>query len=408
MGEDLVIGRLGAQGDGIAEDSTIFVPLALPGEHVRVRRLGDRATLERVITPSPARRVPDCPHYGTCGGCVLQHASDAFVAAWKCEQIRTALAARGIEGVPLLEMETSPRAARRRITFTAKRRRSGVEIGFHGRGTDMVIPVSACEVAAPQLIAVLPELTELAETAASRKGQPRFTLTLGEGGIDCAVTEAKPLDRPGLALLAGMAARAGLARLAWNGEIAVSRAVPVQQFGRARVAVPPGGFVQPTADGEAALAQAVEQAVGEAGRVADLFAGSGTFALRLAERAEVLAVEAEAAALAALDAAWRQTEGLKRVACLTRDLFQRPLRRGEIKGVDAAVINPPRAGARTQAEQLVETPPPRIAYVSCNPATFARDARILIDGGYRLDWIQPVDQFRWSHHTELVGAFSRA
>jgi 23S rRNA (uracil1939-C5)-methyltransferase len=182
---------------------------------------------------------------------------------------------------------------------------------------------------------------------------------------------------------------------------------PEVTMGRARVVPPPGGFLQPTRDGEAALMEAVGEAVGDAGRIADLFAGSGTFTLPLAEQAEVHAVEGEQDALAALDAAWRATPGLKRVHCERRDLTQRPLLPAELKGVEAVIIDPPRAGARAQAEQLARGEVPRIASVSCNPATFARDARILIDGGYRLDWVQPVDQFRWSSHVELVAAFRR-
>ncbi len=407
MGDEVTIERLGAQGDGLAEGGRLFVPYALPGERVAVRRLGERGTVERLLAPSPERIEPVCPHFGRCGGCALQHAAEPFVARWKAGLVATALAARGIEGVEIRPIATSPPAARRRISVAAKRTRSGVEIGFHERGSDQVVAVSECPVAAPALVAALPGLAEIAGHAASRKGRPRITLTLAEGGIDCAVTEAKPLDRPGLALLAGMAARAGLARLAWNGEIAVTRVEPVQRFGRARVAVPPGGFLQPTAEGEAALLSAVREAVGDAGRVADLFAGSGTFALPLAETAEVLAVEGEAEALAALDRGWRGAEGLRRVVCLRRDLFQRPLRRAELAGLDAAVIDPPRAGARAQAEALAETPVPRLAMVSCNPATFARDARILVDAGYRLRWVQPVDQFRWSPHLELAAAFDR-
>ncbi len=402
-----MIERLGAQGDGIVAGSSVFVPHTLPGERVVASRLGDRATLERVLEPAAERVEPGCPHFGPCGGCALQHGSDAFVARWKEAQARAALAARGIEGVEIRPILTSGPGTRRRITVAAKRTRAGVEIGFHGRGSDTVVPVAACLVAEPELVDILPRLAEIAELAASRKGQPRLTLTLAEGGVDCAVTEAKPLDRPGMALLAGMAARAGLARLAWNGEVAVTIAEPVQRFGRARVVPPPGGFLQPTAEGEAALVAAVREAVGEVRRVADLFAGSGTFALPLAEAAEVLAVEGEAEAIAALDKGWRGAEGLRRVRTLPRDLVKRPLRRDELRGLDAVVIDPPRAGARAQMEQIVDTPPPKIASVSCNPATFARDARILLDGGYRLLWVQPVDQFRWSPHLELVGAFAR-
>ncbi len=408
MIEEVRIARLGAQGDGVVEDGRLYVPFALPGETVRVERsVGDRARLERIVSPAPERAEPPCPHFGRCGGCALQHASDAFVADWKRDLVRAALAARGIEGVAIAEPTTVPPASRRRITVAAERARGGPRIGFHAAGTHEIVPVSACLVARPELVDALPTLGEIVGHCAGRTGALRLTLTLSEAGVDCAVTGGRALDGPALALLAGMAARAGLARLSANGEIAVTRAAPVQRMGRARVVPPPGGFLQPTREGEAALLAAVREAVGGATWIADLFAGSGTFALPLAEGAEVLAVEGDAEAVAALDAGWRGAPGLKRVRAERRDLFARPLRRDELRGLGAAVIDPPRAGARAQAEELASHGPPRIASVSCNPATFARDARILIDGGYALDWVRPVDQFRWSPHLELVGAFRR-
>ncbi|MEO0993816.1 MAG: class I SAM-dependent RNA methyltransferase [Pseudomonadota bacterium] len=405
---ELCIERLGARGDGIAEGGSVYVPFALPGERVRADLdLGDRARHVKVLEPSPERIAPVCPHYKRCGGCVLQHGSDRLVAAWKTDMLVEALAARGIEGVPVRSMVTAPVASRRRIAVTARRTRSGILAGFLSAGSAEIVPVTHCDVAVPGLVQILPALEEIVRFGASRKGSVRLTLTSARAGIDLAVTEAKPLQNYEMALLAGMAARAGLARLAWNGEVAVTIAPPTHRFGMAEVLPPPGGFLQPTAEGEAALVAAVSEAVAGAPRIADLFAGSGTFTLPLAERSEVLAVEGEAAAVDALDAAWRATEGLKAVRARARDLFARPLRREELKGLDAVVLDPPRAGARAQAEQLAEHGPLRIASVSCNPATFARDARILIDGGYALDWVQPVDQFRWSAHLELVGAFRR-
>jgi len=199
-----------------------------------------------------------------------------------------------------------------------------------------------------------------------------------------------------------------VARLGWNGDPVATIRSPEVGIGRARVVPPPGGFLQPTQPGEAALLEAVREAVGRAARIADLYCGSGTFSLPLAEQAEILAVEGMPAAIAALDAAWRNTPGLKRVTCERRDLAHRPMLPAELKQMDAVVIDPPRAGARLQSEQLARSAVPRIAAVSCNPATFARDARTLIDGGYRLDWVQPVDQFRWSPHVELVAGFLRA
>jgi 23S rRNA (uracil1939-C5)-methyltransferase len=407
MTQTVRIERLGAQGDGIAEGGAPFVAHTLPGETVGVISHGDRARLEAVLEPSAERIAAVCPHVRTCGGCGLQHASDGFLARWKAGLVTAALSARGIEGVAIRPVETSPPGARLRIAVAARRGKKGVQIGFHAAGSSEIVPIESCAVAAPALVAALPVLSELVMMGASRKGELRMTLTLSEGGIDVAVTEAKDLDGPRMALLAGVANRADLARLSWNGEIAVTRRTPVQRVGAMAVVPPPGGFLQATAEGQAALTHAVREIVGPAARVADLFAGSGTFALALADRAEVLAVESDAGALKALHTAWRANPGLHRVTCERRDLFNRPLRGMEMKALGAVVLDPPRAGARAQAEQLAEGGPARIASVSCNPATFARDARILIDGGYRLDWVLPVDQFRWSPHLELVGSFSR-
>ena len=412
MGDEVVVERLGAQGDGVAEDGALFIPGALPGERVRVIRHGARARVAAVIEPSPDRIAPVCRHFGSCGGCSLQHASKDFVARWKGEMVAAALASRGLGDVTIRPTITSPAASRRRMTVTARRTRKTVMIGFHEGQSDTLVPIDECPVADPRLAEILPRLNELVERAASRKGELRITLTASDAGIDAAVEGAKPLDGPGLALLAGVAARAGLARLSHQGDEVVTLKEPSQQMGRARVLPPPGGFLQATRAGEAALAEAVAEITGDAPRVLDLFAGSGTFALRLAGRAEVHAVEGDAAALAALDGAWRVADGLKRITTERRNLFHRPLLPDEVKRFDALVIDPPRAGAKAQSTALATAASEgkgiaRIASVSCNPATFARDARMLVDAGYTLDWVQPVDQFRWSPHIELVAALTR-
>jgi 23S rRNA (uracil1939-C5)-methyltransferase len=407
MSDEVEIESLGARGDGIAAGGALFVPYTLPGERVRVVRHGERGRAEAVLKASTDRVAPQCPHFGVCGGCALQHASERFTALWKRDLIAVALAARGITDVAIRPTITSAPESRRRITVAARRTRKGVLIGFHAPADTDIVPIETCVVAEPSLIAALPRLEELAGLAASRKGEVRFTLTLTNGGIDVAVTGAKEMDGPAQALLAGVAARAGIARLGWNGEEVAVMRTPEITMGRARVVPPPGGFLQPTREGELALVEAVGEAAGNAGRITDLFCGSGTFALPLAEQAEIHAVEGEAGAVAALDAAWRAAAGLKLIRSERRDLAHRPLLPAEFKGAEAVVIDPPRAGARNQAEQLARSDVPRIASVSCNPATFARDARILIDGGYRLDWVQPVDQFRWSPHVELVAAFRR-
>lgn len=405
--EEFAIDRLGAQGDGVTEEG-VYVPFALPGERVRAARLGDRARLEEVLVAAPQRIDPVCPHFMACGGCSVQHGSDHLIAAWKESLVAAALAARGIEGVEIRPIRTSPPRSRRRITVTARRVRSGTRIGFHAGGSREIVPIEACPVADPRLVEAAGRLEEIVATGASRKGEIRVTLTASRAGVDAAVEGGKELTAPGLALLAGKAARASLARLSWGGEVAVTIKPPYQWFGDVKVLPPPGGFLQPTAEGEAALQAAVGEAVSGARRVVDLFAGSGTFALPLAREAEVLAAEGEAEAVAALDAGWRAAEGLKEVTAIRRDLFARPLRPADLKGIEAAVIDPPRAGARAQTAELAKARIPSIAAVSCAPATFARDARALLDAGYTLDWVQPVDQFRWSPHVELVAAFRLA
>lgn len=406
MAEQVTIASLGARGDGVTDDG-VYVPYALPGERVTIEPMGDRGRLLSIDSAAATRVEPACPHYTECGGCVVQHATDRLVAHWKTGIIRTALSARGIEEVTIRPVITSPPASRRRITVTARRTKKTTQIGFHAPNSERIVPISACVVARPELIDVLPLLDELVAIAASRKGEVRLGLTLTDGGVDLAVADAKEIDGPGRALLAGAANRAALARLSWNGDVAVERMPATVRMGTALVHLPPGGFLQATAEGEAALVSSVREAVGSARRIVDLYAGSGTFTLPLAEQAEVTALEGDHGAVAALDRAWREAQSLPAVTAERRNLVQRPLMPAEFAKIDAVVIDPPRAGARVQFENLARAEVARIASVSCNPATFARDARILIDGGYRLDWIQPVDQFRWAAHIELAAQFSR-
>ncbi|MEM7498279.1 MAG: hypothetical protein AAF371_09850 [Pseudomonadota bacterium] len=422
MGDLVTIEDIGAQGDGTAEGGTLFVPGALPGERVRIARstAGEgRARLLEIVEPAPERQTPACRHFGTCGGCAVQHAEDAFVARWKRRLVIDALGARLGEAAATVDIRpvvTVPPASRRRIALTARRTKKGAAIGFHRGQSDQIVAIEECPVARPALVAAIPRLAELVQLLASRKGELRLTLVEAPAGIDCAVTGTKPLDGPARALLAGATARAGLARLSVEGEPVVTLLAPVERIGQAEIVPPPGGFMQPSVEGAAALTALVIEALDLAtlrprrkglARVADLFAGIGTFALPLAEAADVDAYELEAPALAALDRGWRGARLSGRIACHRRHLFHRPLVGPELEPDDAAVIDPPRAGARGQAEALAASGVRRIAAVSCNPATFARDARILLDGGYRLLWVAPVDQFRWSSHLELVAAFRR-
>lgn len=402
------IDRLSLIADGVARgpEGTVHVAMALPGETVEGEAVDGRIAAPRIVTPSVDRVKPPCPHYRACGGCVLQHASDGFVAGWKADVVRQALAARGIEaGVE--RVETSPLATRRRATFSGRRTKKGTLVGFHARASDTVVEVPGCLILRPELMAKLPALNEAVGLGGSRKGEIAFALTLTDAGVEVAAKGGKAMDPALFEALADLARRHDLARLSWDGETVAAPRPASQTFCKARVTPPPGSFLQATAEGEAALVGAVREMVAGAGRIADLFAGCGTFALPLAEAAEVHAVEGEAAMLAALDKGWREAQGLKRVTHEARDLFRRPLLPDEIDRYDAVVIDPPRAGAEAQVREIAASKLRRLVHVSCNPVTFARDARALLDAGFALERLVVVDQFRWSAHIELVASFIR-
>ena len=407
----LTIDRLGHLGHGIMQgpEGPIFVSGVLPGEEVSGTIAGDRLEDVRIVTPSADRVKPPCVHARACGGCQLQHAADDFVAAWKREVVCTALGAQGLAAdVVRPGVLTSPPRSRRRATLAARRTKGGALIGFHARGSDVIIPVPGCTLLHPDLMALLPAVEALVALGGSRSTELAVTLTRSLTGPDVRVEGGKPLDSDLRMQLARVVEAHALARLTWGDETVALRAMPEVQLGAARAQLPPGAFLQATEAGEAALLAAVKEALGPQKKLADIFAGIGTFALPLAEGAEVVAYEGDAAMVVSLDKAARGAQGLKRVTAEKRDLFRRPVEPDEFKGVTGVVIDPPRAGAEAQAACLAASPVPVIAMVSCNPASFARDARILVAGGYRLDWVQVVDQFRWSHHVELVARFHRA
>ncbi|SEK73913.1 23S rRNA m(5)U-1939 methyltransferase [Roseovarius nanhaiticus] len=395
-----LIERLGHQGDGIAA-GPVFAPMTLPGERVTGVLDGQRLTDIRIETPSDRRVAPPCRHFKACGGCQLQHADDAFVAQFKEDVVRTALAAHGVDTV-FLPIATSPAQARRRATLSARRTKKAAMAGFHGRASDVIIEIPDCRLLHPDLMRAIPVAEALAQHAGTRKGTLDVAVCLSQGGLDVNVTGGKDLDGPLRALLAQMAETLDLARLAWEGEVIAMRQAPLQRFGAALVTPPPGAFLQATSEGETALLADVQDALKGATRIVDLFAGCGTFALPLCAAARVHAVEGDAAMTEAMDAGWRKAEGLKQLSVEARDLFRRPLLPDELSKFDGAVIDPPRAGAEAQMAQLIAARVPRIAYVSCNAVTFARNAAAAITAGYRLEAVRVVDQFRWSSHVELV------
>lgn len=400
----ITIQRLGLHGDGIAE-GPIFAPLTLPGEEVSGTVDGDRLRDVRIVTPSEKRVDPPCRHFKACGGCQLQHAADGYVADWKVDVVRTALAAQGLEAEmkPLL---ISPAATRRRAVFSARRTKKGATVGFHARASDVITEIPDCQLLDPALIPAMEIVGELARIGGSRKGEISATVTLSTGGLDILVKGGKPLDGPFLSQLAQETERHKLARLTWDDEVVATRVPPYQQFGKAKVVPPSGAFLQATPQGELDLLASVQAAITQGDKGVDLFAGCGTFTLPMAERAQMHGVESERAMLKALDAGWRMAEGLKHVSTEARDLFRNPIIAEDLK-YDFAVIDPPRAGAEAQVTELAQSNVAEIAFVSCNPVTFARDAATLLRGGYALEWVQVVDQFRWSSHIEVAARFVR-
>jgi 23S rRNA (uracil1939-C5)-methyltransferase len=418
MTEHVSITGLAAQGHGeavTAGGAPLFVPFSLPGETVEIERAGDRGRLLNVLTPSPERQEPVCPHFGRCGGCALQHAAPALYQSFKRNLVIAAFGQRGLTVAPE-PLITIPMAARRRAVFSARRGRSGVLLGFHAEGEAVIIPITACPILSPALSAALPDLARLAECLASHRRDVRLSVTETATGLAVEITDARRDLNPAERERASVAAsQPRFARVTVMGEVLAQRAEPVVMLAGVPVALPPGAFLQATVASERAMTELVLAAVGEGSApVADLFAGLGTFALALARGSPVTAVESDPAALAALIAAARRAPSgaspviaLKPVTSLRRDLLREPLGAAELKGYRAVVFDPPRAGAAAQAARLAESIVPVVVAVSCNPATLARDARTLIDGGYQLERLTPIDQFVFSPHVEVVAVFRR-
>ncbi|WP_226551736.1 class I SAM-dependent RNA methyltransferase [Celeribacter naphthalenivorans] len=397
--------RLGHKGDGITADG-IFVPNTLPGEVVEGLEEQGRVPGARIVTPSEERVRPACRHAKSCGGCSLQHASEDFVAQWKSDFVKSALENQGISA-ELGSILTSPGRSRRRAVFHGRRTKKGTMVGLHARASDSLIEVPDCILMVPEIMQAYGALNRLVELGGSRRGEMDITVISSDSGLDISVENGKPLDLDMRVELGGFVRDLSLSRLSWNGEDLAGEALPYLSFGKARVVPPAGAFLQATAEGEAALVTLMRKAVEGADRVIDLFSGCGTFSLPIAERAEVHAVEGVSDMLEALSKGWRQAQGLKAVTVETRDLFRQPVRDDELNAYDAAIIDPPRPGALAQCDEIAKSRLKTVGFVSCNPITFARDAKVLIDSGFEIDWIVPVDQFRWSPHVEIAACFKR-
>lgn len=412
--QTLRIDRVGGQGDGIADTPSgpVFAPLTLPGETVRAQVVEGRAERVDVVEASPDRIPPISPQYGDCGGCSLQHWAHGPYLEWKRQQVRLALARERIE----TEVEPTvavPAGTRRRLALHARRGADGLAIlGFKARRSWRLVEVRECPVADPRIVRAIPALAALAEPLLEHaKSAPTLHVTWTLTGLDVDVTGVERrfggLSRDAQMKAIAAAGRADLARLSLAGETLVMARQPQVAFGPATVSLPAGGFLQAVPEAEAAMVSRAVQAVRGAKKIADLFCGAGTFTFPLATVAPVIAADASKAGIEALKAGVRSAKGMKAITAEARDLFRRPLTPFDLKGCDAVVFDPPRAGAVEQTAQIAATKAAVVVGVSCNPQTFARDARVLIDAGFRLERVTPVDQFLWSAHVELVAVFRR-
>jgi len=416
---EVTVETIGGRGDGVArlDGRPVYVAGGLPGDRLRVR-LGQArgegfvGRIMETLTPGPGRVSAPCPHYGECGGCALQHVDGELYAAWKSDQVRLALGRRGFEDPPLRPLIRIPAATRRRAGFTAERIGRSIRIGFHARESHRVVDAAGCLVVTPALATVRSRLAEGLHPLLSDGDRLEVTATELAGGVDLLIKAAHPLTLAGRETLATLADAADLTRITWQAgrmpaEPVVARRPARMTFGAVPVDLPPGAFVQPSAAGEVALVAMVTHALADCGRIADLYAGCGTFTFPLARGARVHAVEGDGEAIGALGAAARRFGLGDRVTTARRDLAGDPLVEDELARFDGVVFDPPRMGARAQCERLAGSPVPTVVAVSCDPATFARDARILADGGYRLLEVTPIDQFLWSPHVELTAVFRR-
>lgn len=402
------VDRLGHRGDGIADtpDGSVYVPGALPGETVSATVVDGRARHVNITAASPERIDPLCRHFASCGGCSVQHLAQPSYLEWKRSLVANALSDRGIDA-EIEDVIAGAAGSRRRAVLTATRAGRHTLLGYHEKGSHRLVDITECPVLDAEIVKALPGLKILSGLLLPRKGEVRLTVLATTSGLDVTFEKADKAYEKKLVELSRLTAEFGLARLTVNGEILLEIRPPVLDMCGTAVVPAPGGFTQATLAAENALSDLVLEGLGKPKKVADLFAGVGTFAFRIARHASVHAVEGDKAALAALDRALRIPRGLKQVTKERRDLFRRPMMAEELNAYDAVVFDPPRAGAQTQAEQLALSKVGRIVAVSCNPATLARDLRILIDGGYALHKVTPVDQFLFSPHIEVVANLSR-
>ena len=403
---EITIGRLGHLGDGLA-GGPIFVDRALPGEVVSGKLVGDRLENVRIIQSSSHRIAASCEAFKRCGGCSLHHAHPDFVADWKQTVVVRALAAQGLM-VEIRAIHTSPENSRRRAKLSGRRTKRGATVGFFGKASNIIQAIEPCKVLAPEILAIIPALQQFTVQFGSRKGQLGFWVLLTDTGIDVSVEGMEHQLKMDLGLFAAWAGSNGIARLSVGDEIICQHQAPQLTFGKVKVLTPSRAFTQATLQGEKALQDAVGLALSGADKVIDLFSGAGTLSLPLVGAATLDCMESDKGLLDALAHGVRHTQGIKVVTTSVRDLYRNPVDHTDLIKFNGAIIDPPRAGAEKQVQQLAQSSVPDIVMVSCNPVSFARDANILCAGGYVLKWVEVVDQFRWSPHIEIAAHFYKA
>lgn len=409
--EHLLIDHVGHRGDGVAlsNGKPVYVPYVLAGERIAVEAVPghpDRPHLLNVEVASPERVSPFCTHFGYCGGCAIQHWHATPYRAWKRQLVIDALLQANVD-CPVENLVDAHGSGRRRIVAHARRTRDILRIGFAAANSHEIVPVDRCPILDPALDGAF-DIARALAGALGPVGKPLdIQMTATANGMDIDIRGSGPLAATAMVELSKLASHYHVTRLTRHGELVAMHAPPVLRMGKADVTLPPGSFLQATQMGEESLAALVIEHCKGAKHVADLFCGVGPFSLRLAERTRVSAYDSDAGAIAALQKAALATRGLKPVSATARDLFRRPLLPQELRTFDAVVFDPPRQGAQAQVEQLASSKVPVIVAVSCNAATFARDARILIEGGYRCNGVTPIDQFRHTPHVELVACFTR-
>ncbi|WP_417621804.1 class I SAM-dependent RNA methyltransferase [Parasphingorhabdus sp.] len=395
---DLII-RVAAKGDGVTAD----------GRHIAFSAPLDRLNSEGGLIKGPHHVEPPCRHFQSCGGCSLQHLDNESYTQFLSDRVVYALEGQGLVAEKIHPPQISQPKSRIRASLRAAKLGDQLRLGFSGAGSHRIVDLQQCEIMAPELFNLLAPLRNFLKKAARRKHDMNIEMTLIDQGVDLLISNYEPEGLEQREALSAFAQANGLARLSVDGgygpETQWEPEPATVTLNGTVVNFPHSSFLQPTREGQQALIAAMRKAIGDARLVADLFAGLGTFTLSLGAEQKVYAAEGARDAIGALKLA--ANHSTRQIFCEHRDLFRRPLSVDELNRFNAVILDPPRAGARDQILQLAQSDVQKICYISCNPASFARDAKQLCEAGYRLDQVWPVGQFLWSTHVELVSSFTR-